>query len=204
MVTPFHGQAQKPNRAADMSPASGHQLDYGDRTAGTTTITLADGTTVTGCRPDLLNIGDLMARGWSIFPLKPRSKVPAVKWETYQHRLATLDELETWFTAPGYNVAVVTGRISVIFVIDCDSPEALEWAREKLPPCDLRVRTAKGLHHVYPYSGERPMRNKCRVRFDGRHLDIDIRADGGYVVGPGSIHPHGHIYMREGAGWSWR
>jgi hypothetical protein len=31
-----------------------------------------------GCRPDLLNIGDLMARGWSIIPLQYRSKVPAV------------------------------------------------------------------------------------------------------------------------------
>src|SRR5688572_31676984 len=104
-----------------------------------TTVTLADGTTLPGCRPDLLNVGDLMARGWSIFPLKPRSKVPAVKWEAYQHRLPTIEELEHWFTAPGFNVAVVTGSISNIFVIDVDSPEAAEWAREHLPPCDLRV-----------------------------------------------------------------
>jgi hypothetical protein len=168
-----------------------------------TTITLADGTMLPGCRPDLLNIGDLFARGWSIFPLKPRSKVPAVKWEPYQHRLATLEELESWFTVPGFNVGICTGSVSKIFVIDVDSPEAQAWADEKFPPCDLRVRTAKGLHFYYPYSGDRPMRNRVKVKVDGRQLDIDIRAQGGYVVGPGSVHESGHLYVREGAGWRW-
>src|SRR5215467_2731793 len=102
-----------------------------------TTITLADGTILPGCRPDLLNIGDLMARGWSIVPLQPRSKVPAIKWEPYQRRLATIDEIETWFTEPGYNVGIVTGKLSGIFVVDVDSEAALRWAEENLPPCDL-------------------------------------------------------------------
>jgi hypothetical protein len=48
------------------------------------------------------------------------------------------------------------------------------------------------------------MRNKVRVRFDGRPLDIDFRADGGYVVGPGSVHESGFVYIREGDGWTWR
>ena len=47
------------------------------------------------------------------------------------------------------------------------------------------------------------MRNKCRVKYQGETLDIDIRADGGYVVAPGSVHPNGHIYTREGRGWRW-
>ena len=95
------------------------------RTAESVSITLADGTILPDCRPDLLSIGYLMARGWSIIPLRARSKVPAVKWEPYQRRLATLEELETWFTRPGSNVGIVTGTISGIFVVDCDSPEAL-------------------------------------------------------------------------------
>ena len=167
------------------------------------TVTLTDGTALPDCRPDLLNIGDLMARGWSIFPVKPRSKVPAVKWEELQRRLATLDELERWFTTPGYNVGIVTGKLSKIFVVDCDSEPALQWALETLPPCELRVRTAKGLHLYYPYSGERPIRNKVRVRYQGESLAVDFRAEGGYVVGPGSVHENGHVYTREGAGWRW-
>jgi putative DNA primase/helicase len=168
-------------------------------------FTLPDGTSLPGCRPDLLNVGDLWARGWSLIPLKPRDKSPAIpSWTAYQHRPASYDQLETWFAPPrGWNVGVVTGRVSGIFVIDCDSPDALQWAEEHLPPCDLRVRTAKGVHLYLPYSGDRPMRNKVRVRFGGRPLDLDFRAEGGYVVGPGSTHPSGHFYTREGAGWAW-
>jgi hypothetical protein len=167
------------------------------------TISLADDTILTGCRWDLLNLGDLMGRGWSVIPLKPKSKIPAVRWQEYQQRFATLEEMEAWFTTPGYNIGIVTGSISKLFVIDIDTPEAVAWAESTLPPCDLRVRTAKGEHRYYPYSGERPMRNKVRVKHDGRELAIDIRAEGGYVVGPGSVHESGHVYQRVGAGWRW-
>jgi hypothetical protein len=168
------------------------------------TVTLADGNVLPNCRPDLLNIGDLLARNWSIFPLKPRSKLPAVRsWLEYQRRHLNFDELEQWFSTPDYNVAVVTGRISGIFVVDLDSPAAIAWATEHLPPYDLRVRTARGLHCYYPYSGARPMRNKTRIQWQGETLELDIRAEGGYVVGPGSVHESGHVYTREGAGWAW-
>ena len=128
-------------------------------------VTLADGTSLPGCRPDLLSIGDLLARGWSIFPLKSRSKLPAVRsWLDYQKRMLTVDELEQWFSTPSYNVAIVTGKISGIFVVDLDSPAAVAWAAEHLPPCDLRVRTAKGIHYYFPYSGDLVMRNKARIK----------------------------------------
>ena len=166
-------------------------------------ITLADGTVLPDCRPDLLNIGDLMARNWSIIPLKPRSKVPTVPWHEYQRRLATIDEIEAWFTRPGFNVGVVTGKLSGIYVIDADSPEAIEFVELHLPPCDLRVRTAKGLHLYVPYTFDRPIRNKARLSVGGRTLELDVRGEGGYVVGPGSVHPNGHLYTREGAGWRW-
>ena len=164
----------------------------------TVTITLADGTDVPGCRPDLLNIADLQARGWAIIPLLPKSKLPAVRWEEYQRRHPTLDELEQWFTKPGFNVGVVTGKLSGIFVIDADTPEAVTWALANLPPCELRVRTSKGLHLYYEYSGDRPIRNRARIR-EG----VDVRAEGGFVVAPGSVHPNGHVYTREGDGWTW-
>ncbi len=165
------------------------------------TKALHDGTVLPGCRDDLLNVGDFLSRNWSVIPLKPRSKVPAVKWEPYQRRLATVDELECWFQCPGFNVGIVTGTVSRIFVVDADSPAALAWTTEHLPPCELRVRTAKGLHLYYPYSGDRPIKNKVRVKVGGQPLELDIRADGGFVVAPGSVHPSGFVYQREGGGW---
>ncbi len=44
------------------------------------------------------------------------------------------------------------------------------------------------------------MKNKVRVKCDGEQLEIDIRADGGFVVAPGSVHESGFTYLREGAG----
>jgi hypothetical protein len=162
---------------------------------------MADGYRLPIDRFDLLNLGDLYGRGWSVFPLHYRTKRPALRsWAAYQSRTPTFDELEKWFGSPKpFNVAVVTGKVSGIFVIDVDSEAALAWAVEHLPASNLRVRTAKGLHLYYPYSGDRPVRNKVRVRVGGEHIDLDVR--GGFVVGPGSVHPSGAVYVREGEGW---
>jgi hypothetical protein len=57
----------------------------------------------------------------------------------------------------------------------------------------MRVQTAKGEHWFYRHSGQ-PVRNAVRVTTDAGELEIDIRGDGGYVVGPGSTHHTGHVY----------
>lgn len=149
------------------------------------------------------NIGDLWGRGWSVIPLKWRDKRPALRsWADFQKRPATYAELEQWFDRPErFNVGIVTGRVSGIFVIDLDSPAAITWGQHHLPRCEMRVRTAKGQHWYYPYTGDRPIRNKVRTTHEGQVLELDVRADGGYVVGPGSIHPSGVVYTREGTGW---
>lgn len=182
--------------------------DFPDPTPSPPTLadvshTLPNGTVLPGCRADLLNIGDLWARGWSLIPLRPRDKRPAIKsWTEYQKRPAGYDQIEQWFAGnAGYNVGIVTGSVSEIFVVDCDSPAALTWAADHLPPCEMKVQTAKGLHLYFPFSGDQPMRNKARVTVGGQVLEIDIRATGGYVVGPGSVHPSGCIYLRKGRAW---
>lgn len=164
-------------------------------------VTLPDGTVLRGCRPDLRNVADLWGRGWSLIPLKPRSKVPAIRWQEYQERRCTFEELEAWFTVPGFNVGIVTGRVSGLFVIDADSPEAVSFVRSQITACDLRVTTAKGLHLYCPYVENRPVRNKARIAVGGQVRELDVRGDGGYIVGPGSIHPNGTLYQREGSGW---
>jgi hypothetical protein len=149
------------------------------------------------------NIGDLWGRGWSVIPLEPRGKKPAIKsWLEYQKRSATFDELDRWFSGQRLNVGVVTGRVSGIFVLDADTPEAIAWAEANLPMSDMRVRTAKGLHLYYPLSVDSSIRNKTRIRVgSGDRIGLDVRAEGGYVVGPGSLHSSGAVYTREGAGW---
>ena len=71
---------------------------------------------------------DLWRRGLSVIPVpRPRpgvpdgqpgdGKVPTVAWRPYQTQCPTEDELRTWF-ATEQNIAVVTGELSGVVVID--------------------------------------------------------------------------------------
>lgn len=96
------------------------------------------------------------------------------------------------------NYAIITGAISGVVVVDVDSKEALEWAAKHLPPPAFTTITAKGEHWYYRHPGGEPISNKARITVEGGKLALDIRGDGGYVVGPGSIHETGAIYTAQG------
>ena len=118
-------------------------------------------------------------------------KAPVVySWTEYQTRLPTKEEVHHWFTInPDANIAIVTGKISGIVVFDLDSPEAVKYAEEMGGfPETVKVKTGKG-YHVYMKHPGFEIKNSVN-----KNLDIDIRADGGYVVAPGSIHGSGHMY----------
>lgn len=129
---------------------------------------------------------DLRRRGWSIFPLKPRSKEPAFSWKRYQSEYATPDEIAIW-AATDCNVGIVTGTISGLVVLDCDTVEAVEQA-EALGVATLYVETSRGRHFYFNHPGG-VVRNLAKFQ-----PGMDLRGDGGYVVGPGSIHPDGTVY----------
>ena len=126
-------------------------------------------------------------------------KVPALSsWKLFQEVRPTDDNLESWFgNGRRRNIAIVTGAVSRIVAIDCDSPEAIAWADAHLPPTPMITRTAKGEHRFYKHPGG-AIRNKARVRTGDERIAIDIRADGGYVVAPGSVHQSGTVYARAG------
>ena len=119
----------------------------------------------------------------SIIPLN--GKIPAIKsWKEFQSRKPTNEEVENWWTTnPKYNIGIVTGKISNLTVVDIDQEERPEW----LPPT-LVVKTGKGWHYYYQYC--EGVNNSARIK-----ENIDIRSEGGYVVGAGSVHPDtGKVY----------
>jgi RecA-family ATPase len=94
----------------------------------------------------------------------------------------------------GLNLAIATGEMSGVFVVDIDGPEgAKDWdefvAGRELPPT-LTSITARGKHLFFKHPG---FAVKTRTRVIGSK--IDIRGDGGYVVSPGSNHASGHHYI---------
>jgi len=94
----------------------------------------------------------------------------------------------------------VTGAVSGLVVVDCDNEAGIAWANAHLSPTPIKVRTAKGEHWYYQHPGGR-VRNKVRINTGDPAVAIDVKADGGYVVGPGSVHASGHVYTAFGD-WS--
>ena len=124
------------------------------------------------------------AFGFSVIPIALDSKKPAIEWKEFQHRKPTEEELKKWFLENNFNIGIVTGAISGIAVVDLDSKEAIEFARQNKFPKTPCVKTGKGYHLYFKYkNGVRNFQKRDDLK------DIDLRSDGGYVLAPPSIHP---------------
>lgn len=131
---------------------------------------------------------------FSIIPLKENSKQPACNWKEYQVRKLTLEEAEKmeW-----YNIAIVTGSVSGLVVIDADTKETIEFLEEfEEFKKTVKVETKRGRHYYFlvydipdDYSTQKIYRENIR---------IDVKANGGYVVAPPSI-IDGHVYKWIGS-----
>lgn len=102
----------------------------------------------------------------------------------YWKEQATTDPeaIVSWFSEyPNANYGVMLGE--GVIVVDCDSSDAadrFDWAFEDLegaPPDTFTVKTARGFH--YYFKGESYTYKLAE--------DTDLKASGGYVVGPGSL-----------------
>ena len=131
-------------------------------------------------------------KGYSIIPVK-RDKTPFIKWEPYQNRKASEEEIRSWFKKfPDANIAIVTGEISNLFVVDTDNQQATDRINEAIPeglevPCQ---RTPSGFMH-FLFSHCPGFSNRAKVADQ-----IDVRTSGGYFVAAPSINGNGK-------GWEW-
>ncbi|MGO9432027.1 bifunctional DNA primase/polymerase [Rhodoblastus sp.] len=138
------------------------------------------------------------ALGVAVFPVEPGGKRPAIAGgvTAASKNKAAVDQ---WFqTRPGLNYGIATGARSRIFVLDVDGPEGkaslLRLARENgLLPKTVRVETPHGEHRYFATPGYEIPNSAGRIA-----PGIDIRGDGGYVVGPGSTTPDGSYRFMPG------
>lgn len=131
-----------------------------------------------------------MSKGYSIFPCKPGTKEPLVKWKTFQKKHPTEKQVREWWEkGPDTNMAIVTGKISKLFVVDIDGPEGEDFiARKGGLPETAYCKTSRG-HHYYLQCPDFEVPSSTN-KTDG----LDIRGEGGYVIAPPSIHPDGTQY----------
>lgn len=103
-----------------------------------------------------------------------------------------------WARWPDANVAVLTGAVSGLVVIDIDRRHGGDHTIEELVarhgrlPRTATVQTGDGVHLYFAHPGRR-IANDSGQRL-GRGLDV--RADGGYVLAPPSLHANGRRYLR--------
>lgn len=117
----------------------------------------------------------LVSIGFSVFPLVKDSKQPAVKWKEFQTRKPTEAELTHWFGVHDFDIAIVTGLISGIVVIDCDNSEAQTKAAEHKLASPIAQTTKRGCHYIHKFNGERNSTGLFGV------AGIDQRGEGGYI-----------------------
>lgn len=95
------------------------------------------------------------------------------------------------------NLAVVTGAVSGVVVIDADSPKALRWCVRRFPYTPWQTQTGRGFHLWYRHPAVQ-VANRARIETRAGRLAIDVRGDGGYVIAPGSLHASGAMYLEAG------
>jgi hypothetical protein len=136
--------------------------------------------------------------GFKVFPVVPGGKRPAIsRWP----KRATKDPsvASRYFADhPKFNYGILTGAPSGFFALDPDGPEgratiaALVKAYGPLPET-IEVLTPHGEHYYFAMPGY-PIPNSVGRVGPG----VDVRGDGGYVVGRGSRTPDGTYRFAEG------
>ena len=134
--------------------------------------------------------------GIATIPILARDKRPALEtWKRYQTELPTMRQLELWFGSGRYNLAVITGWRGLVVLDFDDLNRCFSWISELSPDIlgilneTFQVSTNRGMHYYFFSNHD----TKC-VPGDG----WDVKADGGYVLAPPSIHPSGTTYQALG------
>jgi hypothetical protein len=131
------------------------------------------------------------SKGMHIFPLRVKGKQPANS-HGYKEATTSKEVIKAYWKAAPYNIGLATGEVNNLVVVDVDDEQI--WAtflatQAKELPIGPKVKTGKGHHLYFSYPAGRSIRNKQKPG-----MGFDIRANGGYVVAPPSIHPNGSVY----------
>lgn len=171
-------------------------------------------TTEDSIRPDTLTVALALAKfGFHVFPVDHPDLPKCVGIRTLEHDpdtcvergkhttckftvKATTDpeEIVAMFAGLTRNIGISCTQ-SHLVVIDEDAPD--EFAKicadaGQLVPDTFRVKTAKGWHYYFrPPPGLELGNNEGKLR----KYEVNVRGHHGYVVGPGSVHATGHVYV---------
>jgi P4 family phage/plasmid primase-like protien len=151
----------------------------------------------------------------SCIPLRSKSKKPSISsWEEYKKVPAGKEQIKSWFSNghANDNIAIVTGKVSGIIAFDIDGQDARTHFEKVVEDMEdgvknpvkntMQIKTGGGNIHIL--IGFRPeefaetelIKNPLVWSGveKGGHNEIRLKAEGGYIVAPPSIHPNGKRY----------
>lgn len=145
---------------------------------------------------------------WAIFPLTPGAKIPLPGGHGCTEATADADQVATWWKkTPAANIGIACGEINGFVVIDvdrghddgidgADTLRELEQEMGALPDTVEALTPNGGRHLFFKYPSGQNIRNKTGIA-----PGIDIRANGGYVVGVPSTLANGRSYEWEASSY---
>ena len=114
-------------------------------------------------------------------------KTPLGKWQQYQNKRETREVVKKWYEdRPYLNIGIITNGL---LVVDADTDEGVRWCKDNLSVGIYSI-TAKGAHFFF----KQPKNHKVNCEIKNTKCGIDIKADGGLVVAPPSVHGSGKFY----------
>lgn len=128
-----------------------------------------------------------LERGFSIIPVRGKTCL-LQSWSEYQTRKPTKEEVENWFFELNpTGIAIVTGKISRIVVLDVEKDA--DVSDIDIPKTPTVKTGGGGYHYYFKHPGDSEIQNSIRFR-----PNMDFKADGGYVIAPPSQHKSGTNY----------
>ncbi len=126
------------------------------------------------------------ASGLKCVPVPHGAKFPPYDWKTFTECNYTTEFVEQLFKDHDEGIAILTGSCSDgLVVVDVDNEEALKTLNL---PKTVTVKTSRGVH-LY-YKTDKKLATRAGVL-----PGVDIRAEGGLVIAPPTVHGSGKTYQ---------
>jgi hypothetical protein len=130
---------------------------------------------------------DALEVGFRPIPIRPGTKIPAVKWKDGQFEMTARNIRRYWKRHPDHELAVILGHDTIVF--DADTPEGvialyMLWKTLDLSP-NLIVETDRGEHHYFRLTEGAFAKSDAPNKTD--HLDrVDIKTGNAIAIVPPS------------------